>query len=207
MKRLEAPTLKTASGMPSLTDVAVDSHFNVYVSDYGQQAVYYFPKASANNKPVVVVQNSSNAASLLTTLKGNHVVISGGCGLDSVRPYTRISPRRYQAGTCFSIGTLGLIGGAVDDKLEVMTPVDGGRGLVSVSSPSGSNVFHTPAQEHAQIGGVAFNSNASLAYVSDHHCKCVFAFARPSNGWLAGQPALITRYFGFKDLDIIAVPL
>ncbi len=87
-----------------------------------------------------------------------------------------------------------------------MTPVDGAPGLVSVSSPSGGNTFTTPDQRFAEISGVAFNSDATVAYVADHKKEHVYAFARPANGWLSGQPKLLATYKGFKNLDIIAIP-
>lgn len=207
VKQLDAPILQGASGAPALTDVALDAHTNVYVSDYGQQAVYYFPHArKTHGGPTIVVQNSQNAASVLSIPSGATVVVSGGCGFASVRPYTRVSNGHYTSGTCFGIGTIALIGGAADAQIDVMTPVDGAPGLVSVSSPSGGNVFHTPDQRFAEISGVAFNSDASVAYVADHKKEAVYAFARPSNGWLSGQPKHIATYKGFKNLDIIAVP-
>jgi hypothetical protein len=205
VERLDAPILKGASGAPSLTDVALDRHLNVYVSDFGQQAVYFFPRASKTRAPVVVVQNSQNAASVLATPSGKNVVVSGGCGFASVRPYTRTSPGQYSSGSCFGIGTIALIGGAADEHVEVMTPVDGVPDLVSVSSPSGGNTFHT-RDRLASISGVAFNRGASVAYVADHSKECVYAFARPANGWLSGRPKLLATYTGFKNLDIIAVP-
>jgi len=59
----------------------------------------------------------------------------------------------------------------------------------------------------ASVSGVAFNSDASIAYVANHNKECVYAFARPANGWLSGDtPKLLTTYKGFKNLDIIAVP-
>jgi hypothetical protein len=205
VRQLEAPALKSASGAAALTDVSVDRHFNVYVSDYGQQAVYYFPKGSEHRQPVVVAQNSSNAASVLSTPNGADVVVSGGCGFASVRPYERTSSGQYQAGSCFNIGTIALIGGAVDDGIDVMTPVDGALGLVSVSSPSGGNAFSTPDQRHAEISGVALSGDARIAYVANHKCKCVYAFAEPANGWLSGRPKVVATIRGFSQLDIIAV--
>ena len=205
VERLPAPILPGASGSPSLTDVAVDEHRNVYVSDYGQQAVYFFPHASATRKPTIVVQNSQNAASVLATPDGGTVVISGGCGFASVRPYTRVGRRKYSAGSCFGIGTIALIGGAIDEQIDVMTPVDGAPGLVSVSSPSGGSSFHTPGRL-ASISGVAFSSDASIAYVANARSESVFAFARPAKGWLSSaQPKLLKTYRGFRHLDIIAV--
>jgi hypothetical protein len=204
VERLSAPILSGASGAPSLTDVAVDAHRNVYVSDYGQQAVYFFPHASETAKPTIVVQNSQNAASVLATPDGGTVVVSGGCGFASVRPYTRVGRGNYSAGSCFGIGTIALIGGAIDNPIDVMTPVDGVASLVSVSSPSGGHSFRTPGRL-ASISGVAFNGNASVAYVANARAECVYAFARPPKGWLSGRPKLIATYTGFKHLDIIAV--
>jgi hypothetical protein len=207
VESLPAPILAGASGAPSLTDVAVDAHRNVYVSDYGQQAVYFFPHASKTRKPTIVVQNSQNAASVLATPSGGTVVVSGGCGFASVRPYTRVSGGKYTSGSCFGIGTIALIGGAIDDQIDVMTPVDGVPALVSVSSPSGGSSFHTPGRL-ASISGVAFNSDASVAYVANARKERVYAFARPANGWLSPtQPKLLATYRGFKNLDIIAVAL
>ena len=204
--QLDSPILKGAPGAPSLTDVSVDRHDNVYVSDYGQQAVYYFWHAKMTKRgPTIVVQNSSNAASVLSTPDGSNVMVSGGCGFASVRPYTRISRGQYSSGSCFGIGTIALLGGAVDNAEDVMTPVDGVFGLVSVSSPSGGTTFQTP-DRLASISGVAFNRDASIAYVANHHKECVYAFARPSGGWInGGQPKLLAAYKGFKALDIIAV--
>jgi DNA-binding beta-propeller fold protein YncE len=205
VESLPAPILSGASGQPSLTDVAVDAQRNVYVSDYGQQAVYFYPHASKTRKPTVVVQNSQNAASVLATPDGGTVVVSGGCGFASVRPYTRVGRGKYSGGACFGIGTIALIGGAVDDQIDVMTPVDGVPALVSVSSPSGGDSFHTPGRL-ASISGVAFNSDASIAYVANARKEYVYAFARPAKGWLSAErPKLVATYKGFKDLDIIAV--
>lgn len=205
VKRLPAPILPGAPGSPSLTDISVDSGRNVYVSDYGQQAVYFFPHADKAQQPQIVVQNSQNAASVLATPDGSTVVVSGGCGFASVRPYTRQSSGSYTAGACFGIGTIALIGGALDDQIDVMTPVDGVPGLVSISSPSGGGSFNTPGHL-ASISGVAYNSDASVAYVANARKECVYAFARPAQGWLSGaQPKLLETYAGFKHLDIIAV--
>jgi hypothetical protein len=208
VKQLDAPLLHGAPGAPSLTDLSVDAHQNVYVSDYGQQAVYFFRHGrTTRHGPTVVVQASQNAASVLATPDGTNVLVSGGCGFASVRPYARVGRRKYTQGACFGIGTIALIGGAVDDEQEVMTPVDGAPGLVSVSSPSGGTTFHTPDQLHASVSGVAFNSDATVAYVANHQKECVYAFARPASGWLSGgQPKLLATYKGFKALDIIAVP-
>jgi hypothetical protein len=205
VERLTAPILAGASGQPSLTDVSVDADRNVYVSDYGQQAVYFFPKAGKTRKPTIVVQNSQNAASVLATPDGSTVAISGGCGFASARPYTRVGRGKYSAGSCFGIGTIALIGGTIDDGVDVMTPVDGVPGLVSVSSPSGGHDFRTRGRL-ASISGAAFNGDASVAYVANARNECVYAFARPAKGWLSSQrPKLLATYTGFKNLDVIAV--
>jgi hypothetical protein len=206
IKQLDAPKLQGAPGPASLTDISVDAHDNVYVSDYGQQAVYFFRNArTTKHGPTIVVQNSQNAASVAATPNGLNVFVSGGCGFASVRPYTRTSRGQYSQGACFGIGTIALIGGAADDNEDVMTPVDGVPALVSVSSPSGGNSFRTP-DKIASISGVAFNSDASIAYVANASKECVYAFAKPANGWLSGKPKLIATYKGFNNLDIIAIP-
>jgi hypothetical protein len=204
--RLLAPVLPGAPGAPSLTDVSVDAHENVYVSDFGQQAVYFYANGdTGGTAPTIVVQNSQNAASVVSTPSGANVLVSGGCGFASVRPYTLTSPGQYVPGSCFAIGTIALIGGAADNRMDVLTPVDGALGLVSVSSPNGGAVFHTP-DRLAEISGVALNRDASVAYVANHHRECVYAFARPLKGWLSGvQPKLQATYKGFANLDIIAV--
>lgn len=207
VESLPAPILSGAPGPPSLTDVSVDKNRNVYVSDYGQQAVYFYPHARKTRRgPTVVVQNSQNAASVLSTPSGVNVLVSGGCGFASVRPYTRVARGQYTPGSCFGIGTIALIGGATDNHMDVLTPVDGVPGLVSVSSPSGGGAFHTPDRLHAEVSGVALSHRASVAYVADHYKEYVYAFARPANGWLSGvQPKILATYKGFKNLDIIAV--
>ncbi len=208
VKRLDAPILQGAPGAPQLTDISVDAHDNVYVSDFGQQAVYFFRHARmTKDGPTIVVQNSQNAASVAATPNGSNVFVSGGCGFASVRPYTRVARGQYTPGSCFGIGTIALIGGAADNQEDVLTPVDGAPGLVSVSSPTGGTIFHTPDQLHASISGVALNGDASIAYVANHTKECVYAFARPADGWLSKkQPKLLATYKGFKALDIIAVP-
>jgi hypothetical protein len=208
VRQLDAPTLKSSPGAPSLNDVSVDKHDNVYVADYGQQAVYFFPHGKlGKNGPTVIVQNSNNDSGVLSTPNGKNVMVGGDCGFASVRPFTLNASGSYTPGACFGIGTLGLIGGAVDNKEDVFTPVDGGRGLVSVSSPSGGqNIFNVPDQQ-AAIGSIALNSDGSIAYVADASKELVYAFSRPAKGWLSGtQPALLATYKGFKKLNIIAVP-
>ncbi|MEO7202201.1 MAG: hypothetical protein ABI431_05425 [Candidatus Tumulicola sp.] len=207
VRQLDAPSLQGGSGAPELTDVSVDAHDNVYVSDYGQQAVYFFPRGKMGKRgPTVVIENSTNAASVLSTPNGKNVMVSGGCGFASVRPFTRTAGGKYTEGSCFGIGTIALIGGAMDNDGDVLTPVDGARGLVSISSPSGGSLIRVPDKD-GSIGGVALNGDASIAYVADAHKECVYAFARPAKGWLSSvQPKLLATYKGFKKLDIIAVP-
>jgi hypothetical protein len=206
VRQLDAPYLQGGSGAPALTDISVDARDNVYVSDYGQQAVYFFPRGKTKRTPTVVVQNSQNAASVLSTPNGQNVLVSGGCGFASVRPFTRTASGKYTEGSCFGIGTIALIGGAVDNEEDALTPVDGGPGLVSISSPSGGSSFRVP-DPLGSISGVALNADASIAYVADARKECVYAFARPAKGWLSkAQPKLLATYKGFKKLDIIAIP-
>jgi hypothetical protein len=206
VRQLNAPKLQGGSGSPSLTDVSVDARNNVYVSDYGQDAVYFFPRGGTKTGPTVVVQNYHNAASVLSQPNGRNVLVSGGCGFASVAPFKRVGRGQYTQGGCFGIGTIALIGGAADDQEEVMTPVDGIPGLVSVSSPNGGASFRTPGQL-ASISGVALNGDASIAYVANARSECVYAFARPTGGWLSNRkPKLLATYKGFRNLDIIAVP-
>ena len=95
---------------------------------------------------------------------------------------------------------------AADNQEDVLTPVDGAPGLVSISSPSGGALIRVPDNKGA-IGGVALNGDASIAYVADARNECVYAFARPAKGWLSSSPpALLATYTGFKKLDVIAVP-
>jgi hypothetical protein len=206
--RLAAPILPGAPNQPSLTDLSLDAKGDIYVSDYGQQAVYFYSPLNhgSKNPPTIVVQNSQNAASVLTTPDGSDVFVSGGCGFASVRPYARIGSGQYQAGTCFGIGTIALIGGATGNGRAILTPVDGVPGLVSVSSPDfkGRN-FRTPGGFQASISGVALTGDGAIAYVADHHAESVYAFARPAQGWIPGHPKLLATYKGFKNLDIIAV--
>jgi hypothetical protein len=207
VSQLDIPTLKSAPGAPSPNDLSVDGHNNVYVSDYGQQAVYFFPHGKLGKQgPRVVVQNSNNDSGVLSTPNGKNVLVGGDCGFASVRPFTRAAGGKYTQGSCFGIGTLGLIGAATDNELDVFTPVDGGPGLVSISSPSGQYIFNVPDRV-GSIGSIALNSDGSIAYVADGHNESVYAFARPTKGWLSGvAPKLLTTYKGFKKLNIIAIP-
>jgi hypothetical protein len=206
VRQLDIPTLKSSPGAPSPNDLSVDAHDNVYVSDYGQQAVYFFPHGKlGKNGPTVVVQNSSNDSGVLSTPNGKNVFVGGDCGFASVRPFTRGAGGKYTAGACFGIGTLGLIGAGTDNEEDVFTPVDGGPGLVSISSPSGQYLFNVP-DKVGSIGSVALNGDGSIAYVANGHNECVYAFARPAKGWLSGVvPKLLATYKGFKKLNIIAV--
>lgn len=207
VRELNAPALQGAPGLPSLNDISVDAHDNVYVSDYGQQAVYFFPRGkTGKHGPTIVVQNSSNDSGVLSTPNGKNVLVGGDCGFASVRPFTRAAGGKYTQGSCFSIGTLGLIGAATDNEEDVFTPVDGGAGLVSISSPAGQYLFNVPDKD-GSIGSIALNSDASIAYVADGHNESVYAFARPAKGWLSNvAPKLLSTYTGFKKLNIIAVP-
>jgi hypothetical protein len=204
--QLDAPTLKGAPGAPSLTGISVDARDNVYVSDYGQQAVYFFPGGKiGKNGPTVIVQNSSNDSGVLSTPNGKTVMVGGDCGVGSVRPFTRAAGGKYAEGSCFGIGTIGLIGAAADNEEDVFTPVDGGKGQVSIASPSGQFLFGVP-DKNGSIGSIALNSDASIAYVADGHNECVYAFARPGKGWRSGAtPELLATYKGFKKLNIIAI--
>jgi len=43
--------------------------------------------------------------------------------------------------------------------------------------------------------------------VANARKECVYAFARPANGWLSkSKPKVLATYKGFKKLDIIAAP-
>ncbi|MEO6990476.1 MAG: hypothetical protein ABI346_10730 [Candidatus Baltobacteraceae bacterium] len=207
LAQIPAPILPSAPGTPSLTDISVDAHGNVYVSDYGQQAVYFFtPSGSTWTGPTVVVQNSTNAASVLSVPNGGTVFVSGGCGFAAVRPYVRTQSGDYQPGACFGIGTIALIGGATENDGDVLTPVDGARGLVSVSAPNGRGANFSIPDPRGEVGGVALADGGAIAYVADHHGERIYAFARPANGWLsATKPRVLAVYKGFRGLNIIAV--
>jgi hypothetical protein len=205
--RIAAPILPGAPGAPNVTDVSVDDHDNIYVSDYGQQAVYMFsPDPTGWVGPTIVVQNSLNAASVTAEPDGVTVLVSGGCGFASVRPYVRttVGYPEFRPGACFPIGTLGLFGAAVENDDTAITPVDVFPGLVSMTSPSGGFSFTIP-DRLGGVGGVA-RGGSDIVYVSDSHNQTVYAFARPAKGWLSGQPTLIGSYTGFQGLDVIAVP-
>lgn len=206
VRRLDAPNLG-GSGAPSLTDIAVDASDDVYVSDFGQDAAYFFPHGKKTKSPTMVVADYKNVASILSTPNGDDVFVSGGCGFASVVPFTLTSSGKYTQGTCFGIGTIALIGGATDNQEDVMTPVDGAPGLVSISSPKGGGAsIHVP-DPLGSISGVAFNSDASIAYIANAHKEVVYAYARPAKGWLsAAKPKLLKTYKGFSNLDIIAIP-
>jgi hypothetical protein len=51
----------------------------------------------------IFTADSQNAASVLATPDGGTVVVSGGCGFASVRPYTRVGAGKYSAGSCFGL--------------------------------------------------------------------------------------------------------
>jgi hypothetical protein len=205
--QLDAPTLSGSPGAPDLTDVSVDAHDNVYVSDFGQDAVYFFPHAKmTKNGPTIVVQNYHNAASVSAQPDGKNVFVSGGCGFASVAPFRRTGHGNYTQGNCFGIATIALIGGAADNQEEVMTPVDPEVAFVSISSPTGRGSIQVPDRS-GSVSSVALNSNGSIAYVADAHNEKVYAFARPASGWISkSKPKLLATYKGFKALNIIAVP-
>ncbi|HEV3155576.1 MAG TPA: hypothetical protein VGZ02_17355 [Candidatus Baltobacteraceae bacterium] len=200
-----APILPGAKNAPFLTDVSVDKYDDIYVSDFGQQAVYFYPGlTSIAAPPTIVAQNSPNAASVLAMPNGNRVFVSGGCGFASVRPYTASGFRQYQPGSCFGIGTIALIGAAADDTQDILTPIDGAPGLVSISSPAGGRFFAVP-DPLGSISGIALSGDGETAYVADHHNESVYVYARPAKGWLqSGRPKLLQTFTGFKNLDIIA---
>jgi sugar lactone lactonase YvrE len=204
--QVPAPTLSGAPGSASLTDISVDRAGDVFLSDYGQQAVYYYsPGSGAYAGPNVVVQGTQNAASVAVQPNGGAVFVSGGCGFASVRPYT-FQSSGWIAGNCFGIGTIALIGGAVDDRGDVFTPVDGAPGLVSISNADGNGLLLAIPDHLGGIGGVTLSRDATVLYVADHSNETVYAFARPAGGWLAGpKPKHFATYRGFKGLNVIAV--
>jgi hypothetical protein len=203
--QIPAPILSGAPGAPDITDLALDRDGDVFLSDYGQQAVYYYaPTASGFIGPSIVVHGTQDAASVAVTPNAHLAFISGGCGLGAVRQYTRQASGGYQPDNCFGIGTIALIGGSADDAGDVATPVDGVFGLVSISDAAGHGTNFRIPDRVGSVGGVAFSRNASVLYVADHTKEVVYAFARPAGGWLLGKPRHVATYHGFAALDIIA---
>jgi sugar lactone lactonase YvrE len=203
--QLAAPILPGASGAPNLTDISVDLRGNVYVTDNGQQAVYYYtPAGKTWSGPTVVVQNSVDSSTILAGPYGDHIVLSGGCGFQSVRTYVRGSSGFF-SGPCFPINDIALIGGATDDRGAVLTPVDGPFPYVSITEVNGQGGLFQIPDSHGIVTGIAVTLGGAIAYVADHHGGKVYAYARPTNGWPAATPALVATYAGFHDLDVIAV--
>jgi hypothetical protein len=204
---INAPKIKGAPGAPDITDVAFDQREGrLFLSDLGQQAVYYyFLSDSGFIGPFIVAQNTQDSASAAVSPNGKLLFLSGGCGLGEVRLYTRLRSG-YEAGNCFGIGTIALIGGSADNAGDVATPVDGVFGLVSISDAEGKRLVFTIPDRFGSVGSVAFSSDARVLYVADHTKEIVYAFAQPAGGWLSGgKPSHVATYTGFKALDIIAV--
>jgi hypothetical protein len=202
---VNAPTLSGAPGGPQITDLSLDGHGDVFLSDYGQQAVYYFtPSAGGWSGPNIVVQGTQNAASVAVTPNAQYAYISGGCGFASARVYTRLASGGYQSGNCFGIGTIALIGASVNAGGDVASPVDGAPGLVSIGNPDGKGMSFTIPDFKDGIGSVAFARNDMVLYVVDSTKEVVYAYRRPDGGWLTRKPHLIATYTGFKALDIVA---
>jgi len=207
LAQVAAPTLPGATNPPDLTDISVDNAGDVFLSDYGQQAVYAFaPSPKGFVGPAIVVEGTTNAASVAATPNGRVVFVSGGCGFASVRPYTLQTSVGYASGNCFGIGTIALIGGAVDNQGTVFTPVDGALGIVSMSDAAGRGRAFAVPDRKGEIGGVALSGDGSFLYVSDHHHERVYVYQRPAQGWLSRTgPILVAEYTGFANLDVIAV--
>ncbi|MBD5656304.1 MAG: hypothetical protein IAI50_14155, partial [Candidatus Eremiobacteraeota bacterium] len=169
LAQLAAPILKGAPGAPTLTDISLDLHGNVYVTDNGQQAVYFFtPVGKTWSGPTIVVQNSFDSSTLLAGPYGDNIFISGGCGFQSVRTYVRFKSS-YHPGSCFPISDIALIGGAADDEGAVLTPVDGGFPFVSITSANGNESGFQIPDSKGNISGVAVTLGGAIAFVADHY--------------------------------------
>jgi hypothetical protein len=201
-----APSISGAPGGPQITDLAVDERGDVFLSDIGQQAVYYYSPSKAGwSGPNVVVSGSQNAASVAVLPDAKVVYISGGCGFASARIYTRQPSGGYQAGVCFGIGTIAFIGASIDRAGDVASPVDGAPGLVSIGNPDGKGVSFTIPTFTDGIGSVTFAQNDLALYVADSTQELVYAYRRPDGGWTKGhKPRLVATYTGFAALNIIA---
>jgi hypothetical protein len=203
--QIEAPIL--GSLQPEIDDISLDGAGRVYVADYGQMAAYFFSPSGSGFSGPTMIASGTNISTVAVSPNGKLVFLSGDCGFASVRIYTKTG-KTFQAGNCFGIGTIALIGGSADDAGDVATPVDGVRGLVSISNANGNGGDFSVPDPQAELGSVVFSSNAALLYVADHKHNRVYAFARPNGGWVSGTaPALAATYTGFKQLDITAIPL
>jgi hypothetical protein len=203
LTQIPAPSLG-GSLQPSLGDLALDATGNVYVADSGQQAAYFYTPSASGFAGPTVIESGASTASIAVSPNGKNVFVSGNCGFASVRPYTRAG-HGYTAGACFAIGTIALIGGSADDAGDVATPVDGARGLVSISNPNGCGSAFSVPDPDAEVGSVSFSPSAALLYVADHNHEQLYAFARPAAGWCSkAVPPLVDRYTGFAQLDIVA---
>jgi hypothetical protein len=202
-----APILAGAPGIPDITDLAVDAAGDVFLSDYGQQAVYYYtPSQTGYVGPNIVVQGTQNAASVAVTPDAQTVYISGGCGFAHARTYTRQPSGGYQSGACFGIGTIAFIGASVDKAGDVASQVDGAPGLVSIGNPDGKGRAFTLPTFTDSVGGVSFSRDNRILYVVDATKEVVYAYGRPIGGWVdrGRAPKVVATYAGFKALNIIA---
>jgi len=204
--KVPAPALG-GSQSAHVDDLALDASGKVYIADTGQVAAYFYtPTASGFSGPTLI-ETGANPASIAVSPNGQLVFIQGNCGFGEARVYTLGASGTYQPGNCFGIGTVALIGGSADDAGDVATPVDGAIGLVSISNPNGQGMAFSLPGRLTSVGGVAFSPDASLLYVADATRERVYAYARPSGGWVSGAtPAIAGRAAGFKQLNIIAVP-
>ena len=204
--QVAAPRLLALSSAPDITDIAVDARGEVFLSDYGQRAAYYYVSGHSGYVGPSLVEIGAGAASVAVSPNGGLVYVQGNCGFGQAREYVREGSGGYVAHNCFGIGTIALIGGAADDAGDVFTPVDGVFGLVSISDAAGNGYTFSIPDPRGGIGGVALSPDASVAYVADHTREVIYAFARPPGGWLSGKkPKVVGKVTGFKALDVIAV--
>jgi hypothetical protein len=205
--KIDAPTISGAPGQPDITDIALDEHSDVFASDIGQQAVYYYAStASGYTGPNLVVSGTSDAASVAVMPSAHVAYVSGGCGFASARVFTRQPSGGYQPGNCFGIGTIALIGASVDGSGNVASPVDGAAGVVSISDPKGKGrSFRIPTSTDA-VSGVSFSRDGKALYVADATKGVVYEYLRPESGWVTRgrKPRLLATITGFSGLDIIA---
>jgi hypothetical protein len=202
---LVAPKLSGAPGHAALNNVSVDETGGVYVSDYGQEAVYYYPAgATSSTVPTVIVRNLKYAGPVNAVPDGTRVVI-GGCSFGSASIYRREPSGKWVAGACFSFPTISLLGTASDNLGVTVTPTDPNAGTLVVSEPNKQKYFSTPNATTASVMSVAMNASGNLLYAADQHNDLVYVFSRPTS-WFGGQPPVIATYKGFRHLDVIAVP-